>query len=114
MRAARADMVGSDLVRTRLLEPQRRQFTPALLAGLLLAALAVAALRVDLIRVRYGLADALSAEKTLLQERSEALAAMRTLRDPARLARLAARRGFVRPTRIVDLSPAPPGTDARP
>ena len=75
------------------------------LAALLLA-LGVAALRVDLIRVRYGLADAVHEEKALLEKKRQALARMRTLRDPLRLARLAADRGLARPERIIDLPAA--------
>ena len=52
----------------RQTEPaQKRRWLPLALAGFLLAGLAVAALRVDLIRVRYGLADAVREEKALLE-----------------------------------------------
>ena len=74
-----------------------------------LAALCVVALRVDLIRVRYGLADAVRQERALLEERREALARVRALREPSRLARLAEERGFVRPVSIRTLTP-PAGT----
>jgi hypothetical protein len=88
----------------RQTEPvENRRWLPLAIAGCLLAGLAVAALRVDLIRVRYGLADAVREEKVLLEEHRQALARMRTLRDPLRLARLAASRGLTRPQRIVDL-----------
>jgi hypothetical protein len=90
-----------------------RRLLPLALAGFLLAALAVAALRIDLIRVRYGLADALREEKTLVEEQRQALAALRTLRDPARLGRLAAERGLGRPARIIDLT-SDPRAGARP
>ena len=86
---------------------EKRRWLPLAIAGCLLAGLAVAALRVDLIRVRYGLADAVREEKALLEENRQALARMRTLRDPFRLARLAADRGLARPERIVDLPAAP-------
>ena len=95
-------------------EPVEKRRWPALaIAGFLLAGLAVAALRVDLIRVRYGLADAVREEKALLEESRQALARMRTLRDPLRLAHLAASRGLARPERIVDL-PATPEQGTRP
>ena len=98
----------------RQTEPARkRRWLPIAVAGFLLAGLAVAALRVDLIRVRYGLADAVREEKALLEERRQALARMRRLRDPIRLARLATDRGLARPERIVDL-PAEPEQGARP
>ena len=85
----------------------KRRWLPLTIAGFLLAGLAVAALRVDLIRVRYGLADAVREEKALLEEKRQSLARMRTLRDPFRLARLAADRGLARPERIVDLPATP-------
>jgi len=98
----------------RQTEPARkRRWLPLAIAGFLLAGLAVAALRVDLIRVRYGLADAVREEKALLEERRQALARVRALRDPLRLARLAADRGLARPERIVDL-PAAPEQGTRP
>jgi hypothetical protein len=95
-------------------EPARkRRWLPLAATGFLLAGLAVAALRVDLIRVRYGLADAVREEKTLLEEKRQALARMRSLRDPSRLARLASDRGLARPERIIDL-PAQPEQGTRP
>jgi hypothetical protein len=80
-----------------------RPWLPLAIAGLLLAGLSVTALRVDLIRIRYGLADAVREEKALLEEKRQALADMGTLRAPSRLARLAAERGLARPERIIDL-----------
>jgi hypothetical protein len=88
------------------------RWLPLAAALALLAALCVAALRVDQIRVGYGLAQALEEEKALLDQRREALARLRALRDPARLASLAARHGLVRPARIVDLPPAAPARKA--
>jgi hypothetical protein len=104
--AAASVLVGRDFAAPRGIRTRTRNLFPLALATALVAALAIAALRVDLIRVRYGLADALEAEKVLLQERREALAALSALRDPARLAPLAARRGLVRPTRILELPAA--------
>ena len=74
-----------------------------------LAALGVAALRSDGIHVRYGLADAVRQERELLEERRVAVARLRALRDPARLALLAREQGFVRPARIRTLPVAAPG-----
>jgi hypothetical protein len=79
------------------------------LAGLLLAALALTALRLDLIRARYGLADALSEEQRLLAEERSLTVEVRRLRDPARLAKLARERGFVRPEQVIDLEPGGAG-----
>lgn len=83
------------------------RWLPLAVAAGLLAALSVAALRVDMIRLRYGLAQALEQEKSLLEERRTMLASVRALRDPARLARAAEKRGFQRPTDILDLPAAP-------
>jgi len=94
-------------MRRRTGPAEKRRWLPLAVASLLLAGLAVTALRVDLIRVRYGLADAVREEKALLEERREAVARIRTLRDPLRLTHLAAERGLARPDRIVDLSAAP-------
>lgn len=104
----RLDLVGRDLANLGRAQRAHRRWVMPAVAGCLLAALAVAALRIDLIRVRYGLADAMREEKALLEERRELLAQLRELRDPARLRRQAAAQGFVRPARIIDLpSPAP-------
>jgi len=103
MTAGRLGLVGSDLARPGVLASGRRRLLPIALGVALLAALAVAALRIDLIRVRYGLADGLRQEKALLEEHRQALARLRALRDPARLGRLAADRGLVRPDRLIDL-----------
>lgn len=100
-------------MRTRTEPAGKRRWLPLAIAGFLLAGLAVAALRVDLIRVRYGLADAVREEKALLEEKRQALARVRILRDPLRLARLASDRGLARPERIVDL-PAAPEQGTRP
>jgi hypothetical protein len=80
-----------------------RRLVPALVAGCLIAGLGIAWLRVDLIRVRYGLAEALREEKVLLEQQREARARVRALRDPARLAEAAERYGLTRPERIIDL-----------
>ncbi len=80
-----------------------RQLVPALVIGCLIAGLGIAWLRVDLIRVRYGLADALHQLKLLLELLREIRARLRALRDPTRLAQLAKRYGLARPVRIIDL-----------
>jgi len=110
---ARADLVGRDFAQSR--SPGRRWpgGLPALLAGVLLAALALAALRVDLIRVRYGLGQAMREEKELLEQDRTLRARVGSLRDPIRLARLAPRYGLARPARVLELSPGP-APDRRP
>ncbi len=106
---ARADLVGRDFAQPRSTGRAWPGALPALLAGVLLAALALAALRVDLIRVRYGLGQAMQEEKDLLERDRALRARVGSLRDPIRLARLAPRHGLARPARVLELSlgPAP-------
>ena len=103
--AGRLGLVGRDLARPGVPASRRDRWIPVALACVLIAALAVVTLRIDLIRVRYGLGDALTDEKALLEQRREVLASVRTLRDPARLARLARERGLGRPAVLIDLPP---------
>jgi len=100
--ATRLDLIGLDLSGKRRRGPRFFGW-PAVVAALLLA-LGVAALRVDLIRMRYALADGLSAEQQLIEEQRELTARMRALRDPAVLARQARELGFVHPDRVIDLT----------
>ena len=102
-RRARASIVGRDFARTRLLS-RRRRLLPALLLGALISALGLAALRVDLIRVRYGLAEAMEREQELSESRARLTARVRALRDPAQLAQRARELGLSAPHRAVDLS----------
>ncbi len=83
--------------------PGLRRSVAACLLGLALGALCLVALRVDILRTRYALAEALALEQQLLSERRDLTVEMRRLRDPARLATLARKRGFVRPERVIDL-----------
>ena len=94
-------------MRRRAEPAERPRWLPLAIAGFLVAGLAVTAMRVDLMRVRYGLADAVGEEKALLEEKRKALVRLRKLRDPLRLAKLAAERGLARPERIVDLPATP-------
>ena len=111
----RMGMVGRDMARTRVVPPSSgRRLLPGLLAGLLLGGLTLAALRIDLIRVRYGLATAMSEEKALLEEQREIIARVRELRDPTRLSALAAERSFARPERVIEIRAAGPGRANRP
>jgi hypothetical protein len=105
--------VGRDFAQPRLRGRAWPAALPALLAGVLLAALALAALRVDLIRVRYGLGQAMQEEKELLEQERALRARVGSLRDPIRLARLAPRHGLARPARVLELS-APPAPNRRP
>ena len=104
---ARVDLVGRDFAQRRSTGRTWPGYFPALLAGVLLAALALAALRVDLIRVRYGLGQAMQEEKQLLEQERAVRAKVGSLRDPNRLASQAPRYGLVRPARVLDLGAAP-------
>ena len=104
---ARVDLVGRDFAQRRATGRTWPGSFPALLAGVLLAALALAALRVDLIRVRYGLGQAMQEEKQLLEQDRALRAKVGSLRDPNRLASLAPRYGLARPARVLDLGAAP-------
>ncbi|MBW2269047.1 MAG: hypothetical protein JRH16_10740 [Deltaproteobacteria bacterium] len=103
--AARLDLVGRDVARASALPSTLRRIAPAIIGISLVCALGVVAVRVDLIRVRYGLANAVRQERALLEERRGVLAEVRALREPSRLAKLARERGFVRPARIRTLAP---------
>lgn len=113
-REGRLDLVGRDMAHRERGLGRRIRINPALLAVALAVALGIASLRIDLIRVRYGLADALSEEKALLEKRREAVAHLRALRDPARLTRLASEYGLIRPARIIDLPQLPKVSEAPP
>ena len=99
-----AQLIGRDLARAPVLAPRQRRFATLALLGMLLAALCLAALRIDLIRVGYGLAEGVREEKVLLEERRALQARLGSLRDPTRLAQLAAKRQLARPERVVELS----------
>lgn len=108
-------LVGRDLARGPAPRPPARRLLPMALLGALLAGLALAALRVDLIRVRYGLAEVARERQQLVEERNGLTAALRSLRDPARLGRIARERGFERPERVISIAaPALASADPRP
>lgn len=109
----RRDLVGRDFSGRRRAGPRLSGALAALLAGLVLAGLALAALRVDLIRVRYGLGEAMKQEKDLLEQERALRARVESLRDPIRLAQLAPRYGLARPARVIEL-PGAPAADPRP
>ncbi len=55
-------------------------------------------------RLQYALGDAIEVERDLIEEERRARARLASLRDPERLARIAERRGFAVPDRIVRVS----------
>ena len=97
-------LIGRDLAAVPLRSSSRGRLLPLALVGTLIAALGLAALRNDLIRQRYELAEVMKTEKKLLDQKRLLTARVGRLRDPARLARLAAERGFVRPERLIDVA----------
>jgi hypothetical protein len=100
---ANLGLVGRDLARIRWLRPRGRRQAPVVVLGILLAAFAIAALRVDILRLRYGLGEAVNTRTVLLEEQRRLTAEVRALRDPARLTHLARQRGLVRTQRVIDL-----------
>jgi hypothetical protein len=99
----RSELIGREFARRRVADGEARRLFPVLLIGVLLAALLLTALRIDLIRLRYGLAEAMKAEKALLEERRELTAQVGRARGPGRLAGLAEKGGFVLPERVIEL-----------
>ncbi len=94
--------IGRDLARVPRLRHRPSHPLWIALAGIAVA-LSVAALRIDILRMRYGLGEALETEKALIEESRELTAQVRRLRDPARLARLAIESGLGSPERVIDL-----------
>ena len=67
----RSVLIGRQVAQSTASDGEPRRVLPVLLTGILLGALLLAALRVDLIRLRYGLADVMSEEQALLEQRRE-------------------------------------------
>ena len=61
-------------------------------------------LRTDILRLGYALAKALESQQRLEREYRSLTAKVRSLRDPARLAEIAEKRGFQRPARVIEVS----------
>jgi hypothetical protein len=102
-RRVRSGLIGRDLAHMRPSRPARSRLPLLALIGVLMAALGLSALRIDLIRQGYDLATAMREEKDLLERRRVLTAQVRSLRDPARLARLAEELGFERPDRVTEI-----------
>jgi hypothetical protein len=102
-RRAPRDMVGRDVARPLRGRPRGSRPIAALLVGAMCAGLGLAALRIDILRLRYALAEAVKAERELLENQRVWTARQERQRDPARLAKLAAERGFSRPEKVIDL-----------
>ena len=102
-RRKQSGLIGRDLAQIRQQAAGRSRMLPVALIGALMAALCLTALRIDLIRQGYDLGAAMREEKELLERHHVLTARVRTLRDPARLARLANDMGFEHPNRVIEL-----------
>ncbi len=96
-------LIGRDVRGPAQRAPRDRRWVHAALVGGALALLLLAGLRVQLTQLRYRLAEATREEHALDETRRELIVAVRQLRDPKRLAEVAARQGYARPARLIDL-----------
>jgi cell division protein FtsL len=71
--------------------------------AIVLTCLGIVAFRTEILRARYELGDLVAEEARLRDERAALRVAVRRLRDPERLERLARERGFGPPERVLDL-----------
>lgn len=98
------DFTGIDFTsRAQIRKPSQHRLVLALFV-VFGAALALLTLRVEIIRLRYDLANAIRHEQALLASQREQIVAVRKLRDPARLRRLAEERGLASPEQIIPAS----------
>jgi hypothetical protein len=101
---ARSERGGGRAFAVPTRQGRRRIAALPLLALAVIVLLSLAFLRVSILRTRYALGATLQRETELrARERSAAVDA-RVARDPHKLRELAARQGFARPERVIDLS----------
>jgi len=100
-----ASWIGRDFGEPRAQRAPRQRRWPGVLAGLVIAGLLLAGLRMAIVRERYLLGEAIQVETALRQRERAASVAVRELRDPRRLRRLALEAGFARPERAIELDP---------
>ena len=72
--------------------------------AIVLSSLGIVAFRTEILRARYELGDLVAQETRLREERATLRVAVRRLRDPERLERLAQERGFGPPERVLELA----------
>ena len=99
---------GRDELRRDWSAPRRRPrpnlaWAP-IFAVAVISLLGLAALRVSILRTRYALGATLQHETELRDRERSAAVASREQRDPHKLRELAARLGFARPERVIDLT----------
>ena len=83
---------------------QRRTVWAPIFVVLVLSLLSLAALRVAILRSGYALGATLQRETELRERERSAAVAARIERDPKKLREQAARQGFARPERVIDLA----------
>ena len=83
---------------------QRRIRRIPIFVVLVLSVLSLAALRISILRSGYALGATLQRETELRERERSAAVAVRIERDPHKLRDLAARQGFARPERVIDLA----------
>jgi cell division protein FtsL len=77
--------------------------------AIVLSSLGIVAFRTEILRARYELGDLVAEETRLREERAALRVAVRRLRNPERLERLARERGFGPPERVLELASADEG-----
>jgi len=86
------------------------------LLALFVGAFGLVALRTEVLKLRYELSHQLERENSLDAQQRDLRVRMRQLREPRLLAQHAAKRGFARPDRVIDLpeARAPDAAEHRP
>jgi|GEM_PF-3055499 len=111
----RTELVGRDFAEAPRRARSRARLRLPIAIGAMAAALLLVTLRVHILRVRYALAEVASEEQALLEAKRRLTVRVRELRDPARLRKLAAERGFARPERVLAIAlPAAPDAPEAP
>ena len=104
----RLDLIGIDMAPTRRTARHRMAF-PAMV-GLVIGALLIAGQRMDVVRMRYAIAEAVTLERQLLEEKSRLTVSLRHLREPKLLSERAVQLGFAKPDRLINLVQSIPAT----
>lgn len=101
---ASVDLVGRDFASQPARSRRAQGWLVPVMIGAVAAALLLGRLRVEILRQRYAVMDAVAEESQLQQQQRALTVKVRRLRDPSRLAALAASSGFARPERVVTLT----------
>lgn len=95
------DFTGIDFTSPARVHKSKQHPKALMFVAIFGAALTLLALRVEIIRLRYELASSVQYEQELLAAKREQTVAVRKLRDPARLRRLAEQHGMAYPEQII-------------